>query len=145
MPLSVESGLSSSQRKVPWKGNTEHLMKTYIIVHLLFCCHTNPLQDLPSLTNRKSKSLEVNPKLSCLHHAKGAVPGSRSSMEPISVKGIWLALHSQRALGKCTRYKIQRMKLLRAWKYFSIPWRKCNNVALYVMQYYFCILFWQHG
>lgn len=37
-------------------------MRTYIIVHLLFCCHTNPLQNLQSLTNRKKQITRSSPK-----------------------------------------------------------------------------------
>lgn len=102
-------------------------MRTYIIVHLLFYCHTNPLRNLKSLTNRKSKLQEVHPKVSCLHPAKEAEPVTKSSVEPYSVKGCWLSIfrvlsekHTSFAK-KIVRYKNQRMKLLSTSKYFSIP------------------------
>lgn len=67
-------------------------MRTYIIVHLLFYCHTNPLRNLKSLTKKKSKIQEVHPKVSCLHPAKEAEPVRKSSMELYSVKGCWLSI-----------------------------------------------------
>jgi len=67
-------------------------MRTYIIVHLLFCCHANALRNLKSLTNKKSKLHEVHPEVSCLHPAKDAAPVRKSLVELYSVKGCWFSV-----------------------------------------------------